>query len=149
MIASGERPNRCGSCWALLSLGLAAYLSVVFLPSRMPLSETERAELSQHAGVDEDAWRFSPDLYEGAMLAVALIGFVWLIHRCSRGNVSARREIRCRRCKTKVFAEPVGFGYQCQAGHSASTAYGKIVLLLLFLMASVCLGALIVVASLG
>ena len=56
----------------LVLAGLGAYLLVLFLPSKAPLTAAEAAEIAQQAGVDAGAWRFSEQLLTAATLNAAL-----------------------------------------------------------------------------
>jgi hypothetical protein len=130
-------------------LGLASYLAFVVLPTRRPITDSERAELSQHAGVDENAWRFAAPVYSAALAAVGALGFVGLAVVLRGATYRPRVQVTCRRCKMRVLAEPSGFGFRCLAGHSAAAAPLKIALLVLFLLSAAALGGLTVIASLG
>jgi hypothetical protein len=146
---TGRTPKPLRIMLGFVIVGIASYLAFVVLPTRQPLSQSERTELSTHAGVDADAWRFGPQLYAGALGAVGMLGLVG-VAVVMRGALYRRRvKVKCRKCKTHVLAEPHGFGFRCTAGHIATSAPAKVMLLILFLASGAALGALTVIASLG
>ena len=99
--------------------------------------------------VDENAWRYAPLLYEAALAAAGAIGFVGLAI-AFRGLTYRRKvKLKCKKCKTAMLTEPIGFGFRCAAGHPAGTAVSKVLLLILSLVSAAALGALTVLASLS
>jgi hypothetical protein len=146
--STSRTPKPLRIMFGCVLIGIAAYLAFIAMPTRRPLSDNERAELATHAGVDENAWRFAPPLYIGALSAVGVIGFVGIAVVVRGATYRPRVKIRCRRCRTRMFAEPDGFGFRCSAGHPAASATGKILLLVSFLLAGAALGALTVISSL-
>ncbi len=56
----------------LMLAGLGAYLLAIFLPSKQPLTAAKIDEISRQAGVDENAWRFSEQLFDAANINAAL-----------------------------------------------------------------------------
>ena len=144
----GRAPSPPRMASGLLLAGLGAWLLLSFLPARKPLTEPERVRISHQAGVDENAWRFPPMLYQvaqgGAALYVSL-GFLIAV----RGLFFRRRvEIACRRCRRMVVAERRALALRCESGgHSAGVNWGALVLTLALLVLTLALIALVVVVK--
>jgi hypothetical protein len=145
----GRAPSRPRIVSGLLLAGLGAWLLLIFLPGRKPISEPERARISQQAGVDEHAWRFPPPLYQAAQGAAALyvsLGFLISV----RGLFFRRRiELSCKRCQRVVMAERSALTMRCESGgHSAGINWGALVLQLAVLVVTMSLIGLVVMAQL-
>jgi hypothetical protein len=63
----------------LLLTGVGIYLLAIFLPSKKPLNAADLEVLSQQAGVDENAWRFSEQLFDVANLNAGLFILLGLV----------------------------------------------------------------------
>ncbi len=145
----GRAPSRPRIVSGLLLAGLGAWLLLIFLPGRKPLTEPERVRISRQAGVDEHAWRFPPPLYQASQGAAALyvsLGFLISV----RGLFFRRRvELSCKRCQRVVMAERGALLMRCESGgHSAGINWGALMLQLAVLVVTLSLIALVVMAQL-
>ncbi|HLU65105.1 MAG TPA: hypothetical protein VKZ63_02445, partial [Kofleriaceae bacterium] len=134
----------------LFIAGLGVWLLISVLPDRRPISAVELARISQQAGVDASAWRFSRSLYPVARGLAALyltVGFLVAL----RGLLFRRRlEVVCRRCGRAVFAERSGATLRCEGGpHPAGLNRSAIALAAAFALVSGALLILIAAASLA
>ena len=146
----GRAPSPPRIAAGLLLAGLGAWLLLSFLPSRKPLTETERDHISRQAGVDENAWRFPQPIYPAAQGGAALyvsLGFLIAV----RGLVFRRRiEVHCKRCGRPVVAERRALALRCESGsHSAGTNWGALLLQLAVLAVTLGLITLVVMAKLN
>lgn len=109
----------------LMLAGFGAYLLMIFLPTKRPLTAAMKEELSKQAGVDQAAWHFSEQLIGAANINAAL--FVLL------GVVIVLRGLMYR---------------QQPAGH-ARRGFSKPALMLIFcfVLLAVSFGALLMSAS--
>ena len=146
---AARAPSRPRIVSGLLLAGLGAWLLLIFLPGRKPLTEPERVRISRQAGVDEHAWRFPPPLYQATQGAAALyvsLGFLISV----RGLFFRRRvELQCKRCQRVVMAERGALLMRCESGgHSAGVNWGALILQLAVLVVTLSLIGLVVMAQL-
>ncbi|HUS67047.1 MAG TPA: hypothetical protein VMZ28_21065 [Kofleriaceae bacterium] len=77
--ARGAVPSPPRMALGLLIAGIGIWLLVSFIPARRPLDAAEQTRVSQQAGVDAGAWRFSPALHGIALGGAALYLAVGLL----------------------------------------------------------------------
>lgn len=80
----------------LLIAAIGVWLLVSFIPSRRPIDAAEKARVSQQAGVDAGAWRFTPSLHVVALGGAALYLALGLLVAL-RGAFFRRGDPRARR----------------------------------------------------
>lgn len=94
--ASGAVPSPPRMALGLLIAAIGIWLLVSFIPARRPLDAAEQTRVSQQAGADAGAWRFSPALHGIALGGAALYLAVGLLVALRgaffrRGSPGARR----------------------------------------------------------
>jgi hypothetical protein len=95
-VAASAVPSPPRMALGLLVGAIGVWLLVSFIPSRRPLDAAEKVRVSQQAGVDQGAWRFSRPLHGVALGGAALYLAVGLLVAL-RGAFFRRGDPRSRR----------------------------------------------------